>query len=332
MREYIIQGETLTSIAEAIRAKTGTTELLTPNEMITAIQNSGGGSDTEMLIALVRRNASDIVIPEGAKVIGIYAFYNYSNLKSLFIPDTIIEIASSAFYGCVNLNLTSLPNGITNIGSYAFLNCKALELTSLPESLRSIGGYAFKGCIGLKSISIPETVNTVNIGAFESCTGLETVTFKKAPTTLNGGAFNLCTNLKTIKVPWAEGEVANAPWGATNATIIYNWNPIFEETITFGAYEEDWDGHHGTFTDDSNFDFESETVYRVFINDVEYEGSGWKDEWATGIEVDMGNMFFALTMDFESGTKDAVYMYNETPESTEDLPESLTFDITILKN
>jgi hypothetical protein len=24
-------------------------------------------------------------------------------------------------------------------------------------------------------------------------------------------------------VPWAEGAVANAPWGATNATINYNY-------------------------------------------------------------------------------------------------------------
>lgn len=35
--------------------------------------------------------------------------------------------------------------------------------------------------------------------------------------------FNGCTNLTDIKVPWAEGEVAGAPWGATNATITYNY-------------------------------------------------------------------------------------------------------------
>ena len=32
-----------------------------------------------------------------------------------------------------------------------------------------------------------------------------------------------CTNLTTINVPWAEGAVAGAPWGATNATINYNY-------------------------------------------------------------------------------------------------------------
>ena len=31
--------------------------------------------------------------------------------------------------------------------------------------------------------------------------------------------------LTDIYVPWAEGAVANAPWGATGATIHYDWNP-----------------------------------------------------------------------------------------------------------
>jgi hypothetical protein len=31
------------------------------------------------------------------------------------------------------------------------------------------------------------------------------------------------TNLMTINVPWSEGEVINAPWGASNATINYNY-------------------------------------------------------------------------------------------------------------
>ena len=51
---------------------------------------------------------------------------------------------------------------------------------------------------------------------------MKTVTFKGKPT-ISDSAFLNCGNLTTINVPWAEGEVANAPWGATNATINYNY-------------------------------------------------------------------------------------------------------------
>lgn len=59
--------------------------------------------------------------------------------------------------------------------------------------------------------------------AFTNCTGLITITFEGTPTTIANNAFDGCTNLTTINVPWSEGEVTNAPWGATNATINYNY-------------------------------------------------------------------------------------------------------------
>ena len=110
------------------------------------------------------------------------------------------KIRDSAFYGCGNLALTSLPEGITSIGQYAFGYCENLALTSLPKGITSIGYYAFA-----------------------HCTGLTSLTFLGTPTSIASSAFQNCTNLTTINVPWAEGAVTNAPWGATNATINYNY-------------------------------------------------------------------------------------------------------------
>ena len=94
----------------------------------------------------------------------------------------------------------TLPSGLTKIGDYAFYSCTKLALTSLPNSLTSIGN-----------------------NAFQYCTGLTEITFKSKPSTLSTSAFKGCTNLTTIRVPWAEGEVSGAPFGATNATIVYNY-------------------------------------------------------------------------------------------------------------
>jgi hypothetical protein len=52
---------------------------------------------------------------------------------------------------------------------------------------------------------------------------LETVTFEGKPTSIDSSAFTSCSKLTAINVPWAEGEVANAPWSASNATINYNY-------------------------------------------------------------------------------------------------------------
>lgn len=90
--------------------------------------------------------------------------------------------------------------GYTKIRDSAFYNCVNLALTSLPEGITSIGYYAFS-----------------------RCTGLTSLTFLGTPTSIASSAFQNCPNLTTINVPWADGAVTDAPWGATNATINYNY-------------------------------------------------------------------------------------------------------------
>ena len=179
MSEYLIQDTTLSAIADAIRAKTGPAEQLTPEQMIAAITNiqSGGGGDDSSFKEVIERTAVNPTLPGDLTNIGLYVFYN-----------------------CFELALTSLPAGITSIGTYAFGNCYKLALTSLPAGITSIGK-----------------------NAFFTCTGLTSITFEGTPSSIASNAFSNCTNLTTINVPWAEGAVANAPWGATKATINYNY-------------------------------------------------------------------------------------------------------------
>ena len=41
--------------------------------------------------------------------------------------------------------------------------------------------------------------------------------------TIDSNAFSYASALTTINVSWAANEVSGAPWGATNATINYNY-------------------------------------------------------------------------------------------------------------
>lgn len=185
-------------------------------------------------------------LPSGITAIGDGAFENCSKLALTSLPTSITAISSSAFQGCSNLALASLPTGITSIGAYAFYGCSKLALTSLPSGITSIAGstfqgcpelaltslpsgitlidnYAFYGCTKLALASLPIGVTSIGSSAFYGCTGLTSIKFEGTPTKIASDAFNGCTNLTDIKVPWAEGAVANAPWGATNATITYNY-------------------------------------------------------------------------------------------------------------
>ena len=122
------------------------------------------------------------------------------SLSNIILPTELVSIGNFSFAGCVDLTLTSLPAGLTSIGDYAFDHCNNLAITSIPSGIDRIGS-----------------------AAFSACTGLTELTFMGTPTSIESDAFGGCENLTTINVPWAEGAVANAPWGATNATINYNY-------------------------------------------------------------------------------------------------------------
>ena len=117
----------------------------------------------------------------------------------------------------------TLPSNTTKIRDYTFYGLNTLELNSLPSGITDIGGNAFNGCTNLALTSLPSSLTTIGQGAFYGCIGLTEITFEGTPTSLNSRAFEYCPNLTTIRVPWAEGEVAGAPWGASNASVVYSY-------------------------------------------------------------------------------------------------------------
>lgn len=168
-------------------------------------------------------------LPSGLTEIGDYAF-THSGLKRLTeLPSTLDKIGRYAFSSNDEMVLTELPSGLTEIGMHAFEGCKGLNLTSI--SATEIGTHAFSRCTGLQTLSLD--VSVLNDYAFSSCTGLTEVIFTKTPfgedwgaqTPLGEHTFQSCTNLTSIKVPWGKSSSinANAPWGATNATITYGY-------------------------------------------------------------------------------------------------------------
>ncbi len=203
MTNYVVMPKTdYQNACDSIRAKTGATGILKSGDLSTAInsiQASGGESETA-LKGLVERTSTSLILPSSITKIGDYSIYNGGTFTSIEMPNTITSIGMYGFYRCLNAQITSLPRSLKTIGQNAFSFCGKMNITAIPSSVTSIENYAFRTCSGLTSL-----------------------TFEGQPTSISNNAFQECSNLATINVPWAEGEVANAPWGATNATINYNY-------------------------------------------------------------------------------------------------------------
>lgn len=88
-----------------------------------------------------------------------------------------------------------------------------------------IQNYQFCACKGLTNVIIPSYIWVVHQAAFLQCENLKTVTFKSKPSHIATDIFDICHNLTTINVPWSVDDHINQyqPWGATNATINYNY-------------------------------------------------------------------------------------------------------------
>ena len=139
----------MTSVANAIRAKTGNTDMLAwPDGFLAAIAEiagggSGGGATEPYIEEVIDDDGNLINATFHGHTIRNDAFYNCSKLTSMSLPSELTRIGSGAFIDCSKLALTSLPSGLTRIGNGAFIGCSKLALTSLPSGITSIEGYAF---------------------------------------------------------------------------------------------------------------------------------------------------------------------------------------------
>lgn len=235
MAEYLIKESSLTQMADAVRAMTGTTGKLKldaleakmtesgedigeATELIAQIAEAlegkaaggGSGGNTDIEDAMVTRTLSAYT-NDRVTTIGNYAFANCASLTTVSFPNCT-TIGSGAFSKCSRLTIASFQN-CTTISSSAFYQCS--NLTSAPFPVcTNIGDYAFYFCSNLTTASFP---NCTSIGtdAFLGCESLTAANFP-ACTTIGGYAFENCTNLTTVSFPvctiigsWAFGYCEN---------------------------------------------------------------------------------------------------------------------------
>ena len=134
----------------------------------------------------------------------------------------VTEIKANAFQNNYSIKRVTILDTITSLPNTSFGSCASLTELNLSIMLSgNIGLYEFDST-GITEITIPPLVKNVFGRSFSNCKQLKTVKFLGTPALIQDTVFLNSTNITDIYVPWAEGAVANAPWGATNATIHYN--------------------------------------------------------------------------------------------------------------
>ena len=152
------------------------------------------------------------------------AFRDRTGITGVNAPNCT-KIGNQAFMNDGNITFVNLPN-VEQIGDNAFAYVKLSSLV-LP-SIKTIGNNSFGWISTLKDVVIGTTCQSIGEGLLRNTTSGWVCKFLGTPTSLASRTF-YNTQGGDIYVPWSQGEVANAPWGASNATIHY-------DTV----YDEEW--------------------------------------------------------------------------------------------
>ena len=83
------------------------------------------------LVLVPNRNRETFLVPEGVEEIGVFAFYEFKNLKTIGLPKSLERIGHRAFDSCEALEEIHLYENIKEIYYRAFDNCKSLKTAKI---------------------------------------------------------------------------------------------------------------------------------------------------------------------------------------------------------
>jgi hypothetical protein len=262
----------LTAIGDAIRNKTGKTDLLALDEMVAEIEGIEGGISLEDII----QKSGITSIKTDATVFNGYTFFGWKDLKSIDAPNCKITNIGE-LQGCINLEVVNMPQLEDMNDDNCFADCSKLTTIYLPELWRMNDG-TFINCTSLKNVYLPKAAY-LGSNSFMN-TGIESVSFPLVNETystpfrncnqlrlvdlgttlqLQRGVFQFCPNLKVVILRGSEistlsgvSDFNKSPFeiGGTGGTVYVpaalveeykvatNWSVLYEAgTCDFVAIE-----------------------------------------------------------------------------------------------
>lgn len=160
-----------------------------------------------------------LIIPNGIKQVGAYAFGGDLAIKSLIWPESCLSIPQSCFaYSAISEFV--IPDSVTEISEFAFNHCGNLTKFDIPKSCKVIGEFAFCDCVVLEEVNIPQTVESIRKGAF-SHTDIKKFNWPSNCSVIPHICFNNCRLMQEINI---NGEISRIEMDSFLNTLVKEIN------------------------------------------------------------------------------------------------------------
>ncbi len=173
MANYLVTDTDLTSVADAIRTKGGTSAALEfPDGFVDAVEaiETGGGTD--------------------------YLAEAISNSLTTYESDAVTSIRGNIFNGATNLQYISLPNA-TSMAGNAFNGCTKLNHVNFPN-LRTLSGNSHFASARVLVIALPSIVTQLPLAFLQNNNTLTAVDLGPNSNGVGGTCFNGARALTTL--------------------------------------------------------------------------------------------------------------------------------------
>lgn len=183
----------LTDVADAIRAKKGTTDKINPQDFsaeIAGIEGGGGGDESATTDGLLDNTITSL--KSNVASLRAYSLRGCSKLISVDLPN-VKSVGDNALYG-VGLTELYLP-ACTKTGGTSICYCNSLVKVNLPVCT-TLGSYTFRDNKLLAEVFLP-SVTTLSQSALYNCDSLKKISLPSV-TQINASAFNGSANFETL--------------------------------------------------------------------------------------------------------------------------------------
>ena len=174
--------DTVEEIGEgAFSNLSGLKTIIIPSTVKRIAQSAFAYNSTLENVIMQEREKEDGTI-EGVEYIGIRAFQDCSNLKTVKMANSVKEIGSQAFYYCTSLQNINISIGIKEVPYYCFCGCKSLTKIEFSEDFKEdvvIGDSAFVDCSNLETVKLSSKVVSIHGNAFSRCAKLKNIEVAK---------------------------------------------------------------------------------------------------------------------------------------------------------